>query len=282
MRLISCHIENFGKLSQLDLDFSHEIHSVYEKNGWGKSTLAAFLKIMFYGFENERSRDGYQNERRRYQPWQGGVYGGTLTFEVKGVRYHVSRSFGQREKEDTFSLREAETNLISHEYSKDLGEELFHIDRASFERTLFISQNDCETETTDRIYAKIGNLTEASHDMSDYEKADSRLHDLLNAMSPVRKTGSLYRMEEKMYQLETEVRRKEGIKQELSAFEKERNRIKQEEVLLEKQIKRLKEERERTDKKEKLPERKDVNHMLEQCMKLAADEHGKNIYTLTL
>ena len=53
MRLISCHIENFGKLSQLDLDFSHEIHSVYEKNGWGKSTLAAFLKIMFYGFENE-------------------------------------------------------------------------------------------------------------------------------------------------------------------------------------------------------------------------------------
>ena len=58
MRLISCHIENFGKLHELDIDFDPGESVIFEENGWGKSTLAAFIRIMFYGFENEGKRDG--------------------------------------------------------------------------------------------------------------------------------------------------------------------------------------------------------------------------------
>lgn len=56
MKLISCHIENFGKLSDLRVDFVEGINLFHEMNGWGKSTLAAFLRVMFYGFDSKKSR----------------------------------------------------------------------------------------------------------------------------------------------------------------------------------------------------------------------------------
>ena len=89
MRLFTCHVENFGRLQDLDLDFRSGLHTVEEPNGWGKSTLAAFLQVMFYGFANEKSRSELGNERRRYAPWQQGIYGGSVTFSWKG---HPDRS----------------------------------------------------------------------------------------------------------------------------------------------------------------------------------------------
>ena len=106
MKLIRCHIENFGKLQNQDISFSDGCNICCRENGWGKSTLAAFLKVMLYGFDNERSRDDFASERRRYRPWQGGVYGGSLTFETGNQIYTVTRTFGLKEKEDTFVLRD--------------------------------------------------------------------------------------------------------------------------------------------------------------------------------
>lgn len=225
MKLIRCHIENFGKLKNQDILFSDGCHCFHHENGWGKSTLAAFLTVMFYGFDKERSRDDYASERRRYRPWQGGVYGGSLTFSVNGKVYTAERIFGVKEKEDRFFLREDATNLESGDFSKRLGEELFHLDRNSFEKTVFISQNDCSTKTTDRIQAKLGNLAEATDDINSYEQADSRLNDMLNGMSPVRKTGFLYRMKERITDLETELRRGDMLEQEIESLLKEKKKI---------------------------------------------------------
>ena len=43
MKLRSCHIDNFGKLSDLHLEFQDGVNLFHEPNAWGKSTLAAFL-----------------------------------------------------------------------------------------------------------------------------------------------------------------------------------------------------------------------------------------------
>ncbi|MBQ3516575.1 MAG: AAA family ATPase, partial [Lachnospiraceae bacterium] len=51
MRLVSCYIENFGKLHRFSYDFQEGLNVICEENGWGKTTLAAFLKAMFYGME---------------------------------------------------------------------------------------------------------------------------------------------------------------------------------------------------------------------------------------
>ena len=55
MRLISCHIENFGKLSDFSCEFSGGLNIICEDNGWGKSTFAAFIRAMFYRSEEHTS-----------------------------------------------------------------------------------------------------------------------------------------------------------------------------------------------------------------------------------
>ena len=47
MKLISMHITAFGKFADLDHDFTDGINSFCEDNGYGKSTMVAFIKAMF-------------------------------------------------------------------------------------------------------------------------------------------------------------------------------------------------------------------------------------------
>ena len=65
MKLRSCHIDNFGKLSDLHLEFQDGVNLFHEPNAWGKSTLAAFLRVMFYGFKNENKKKLSEKERNR-------------------------------------------------------------------------------------------------------------------------------------------------------------------------------------------------------------------------
>ena len=211
MRLISCYIENFGKMRDVSFTFSQGLNVICQDNGWGKSTLAAFIKAMLYGFEDEKARDELKNERKRYKPWQGGVYGGRLEFEADGNVYVATRIFGTKEKDDRFDLRRKDTNLESNDFTSLLGEELFQLDSRSFARTVYISQSDCETYATDGINAKIGNLAEDTGDINNYETVNRNLTDLLNQMSPTRKTGSINKMRDEISRLEESVRAGQSV-----------------------------------------------------------------------
>lgn len=202
MRLISCHIENFGRLQDCSMDFEENMNVICEENGWGKSTFAAFIRAMFYGLEGERKRSIEDNERKRYKPWQGGVFGGQLVFEERGRRYEIIRIFQDKEANDEFELRDADTNLLSNDYSERVGEELFQVGRESFLHTVFISQSACGTSATDDISAKIGNITDNTNDLNNYENANIRLAEMLNKLTPSRKTGSLAKRRDEIAQLE--------------------------------------------------------------------------------
>ncbi len=206
MKLISCDVENFGKINNAHFEFQDGCNVICEDNGWGKSTLAAFIRVMFFGFENANSRDDINNERRRFAPWQGGVYGGRIVFEANGSRYILSRTFGAKEKDDKFSLRDYETMLETDAFTENTGTELFKIDGKSFARSVYIAQNDCGTAVTDGINAKLGNLAENTDDINNFEKVDSKFKDLINKMNPSRKTGSLYRLKTEIAEMEQYVR----------------------------------------------------------------------------
>lgn len=229
MKILSCHIENFGKLSNCDFEFGEGVNCFCEDNGWGKSTFASFLKAMFYGFEGEKKRS-IENERKRFQPWQGGPYGGSLTFETGGREYVVTRMFGDKELNDSFELRDGKTNLISGDYSYKIGEELFNINSEAFARTLFISQNGCETRTNDDINAKVGNLVDNTNDLNSFEKVDNYLRTLLNEMNPGRKTGSIAKRKNQISQQEMLVKNGAGTADNIEAYNgllrKERDNLK--------------------------------------------------------
>lgn len=218
MRLIRIHIENFGKLSNYNLDLTANPTVILKDNGWGKSTLAAFIKVMFYGFEGENKREPAEREREKYRPWNRGLYGGTIVYEVDGKQYEINKVFGQKEKEDSCVLCDAQTRLnIMDEDAAHLGLKLFSLDEKSFQRSVFIAQNDVSVyeegreQIEDGISAKIGNLSDATDDVNRYDAVMIRLNDMLNKMSPKRATGSIKQMDAHISSLQNAVRNEDVI-----------------------------------------------------------------------
>ncbi len=250
MKLISCHIENFGRLHRLDCSFSDGLNMICRENGWGKSTFAAFLCAMLYGLPAARKKSPEDNERHRYRPWQGGAYGGRLTFEAYGKRYEITRMFGSRESEDEFELRDLDTNIPCFDYSTGIGEELFCMDRDSFVRTVYTRQQDCVTAVTDDINALIGNLTDTAGDMGCYEDAMKRLHEAANRLSPKRQTGNIHRREEEIKRLERGASASEEIREQTRKFSERHQGALREAASLEAELRDLEAQMERIRQKE--------------------------------
>ncbi|SFG34649.1 ATP-binding protein [Oribacterium sp. WCC10] len=218
MRLISAKIENFGKLHDFTIDFDEGLNVFLRENGYGKSTLASFIRVMFYGLSGDRKTQDEENDRKKYRPWQGGSFGGELVFEeeASSKKYRIVRTFGERKGQDIFRLYDAETNLESHDYSENIGEEILKIDERSFKKTVFIGQMELETGITSEINAKIGNVSEDRDDMNRYETVLEGLKDEINAISPHRRTGSIFKKRMELEILKTELKDKELMEQELT------------------------------------------------------------------
>lgn len=169
MEIVKIHINNFGKFHNVDIDLKKGVNSFVYENGWGKTTLSVFIKSMFYGMEYTTSKDVEKNEKLKYFPWQGGVYGGNMIFCHNNKEYLVNRTFGLKKNEDTFELRDLKTNKPSSDFSEDLGTELFGINRDSYARSVFVTLKDSPVGSAD-ITAKLNNLVE-SGDISNFEEA---------------------------------------------------------------------------------------------------------------
>ena len=212
MRLVGCHIENFGKLHNYDIQFEGERSVILEENGWGKSTLASFIRVMLFGFCGDGKRSETDNERKRFKPWQTGVYGGSLTFETGGKRYRIERIFGDKKSgSDNFALYDADTNIKSDDYDSNVGETLFGIDRESFMKTVFIAQQDCSGGVTTGINAKIGNVADQTADLGNFDAVQQRLKKELDYLTPERATGQLSKLQAKISDLKEKVRNKEVL-----------------------------------------------------------------------
>ena len=162
MQITSLYIENFGVLHEYRLEPHAGLFVICENNGFGKTTLAAFIKAMLYGLPNTRKSDLDENERKKYQPWQGGAFGGTMTFRAGGKEYRAERFFavsGSRTKNDTFVLYDLSDNRVTDDYSENLGLELFGIDADGFARSAFLSQRVMEGGVDNAtITAKLNNI----------------------------------------------------------------------------------------------------------------------------
>ena len=172
MKLISCYIEHFGKLQQFRYSFQSGLNIIQEENGWGKSTFSAFLKAMLYGLEYKQGKT--VTDRRRYFPWTKGKFGGYLIFEIEGKQYKIERFFGEKEKEDSCIIYDLATNQATEMFSGNLGEELWKVDRESFENTAFITLLDSEL-LNDIIAGKLGNIDDTEADMDASGKAIEKL-----------------------------------------------------------------------------------------------------------
>ena len=142
MRFVSCKIAGFGKFVNTAFALDKNINCLFASNGWGKTTLAAFLECMLYGMDATRSRSVAENDRIRFEPWSGGVYGGSLTFLYRGESYRVERTFGKTASGDTARVYDKNNALCYAfgERAEKLGETLLRMNRESYRRIAHISR----------------------------------------------------------------------------------------------------------------------------------------------
>ena len=189
MKLVGLYIENFGGLHQYALDFEAGITSLIQPNGFGKTTLAEFIRAMFYGFPR-KSKTLEKSLRQKYTPWNGGSFGGNLTFAYQGQYYRIERTFGANPKGDTFAVIDLDTGRKTNRFPEEIGQELFGLDAESFERSAYLPQlRETGDFLTASVQAKLSDLVEESGDVANYDKAMAALRAERSALQPYRGSG---------------------------------------------------------------------------------------------
>jgi len=203
MKLIKCYVQNFGTLHEQGYDFKNGLNIIKKDNGFGKTTFATFIKAMFYGLDAQANARLEKSDRKRYLPWQGGIYGGNIEFEINNKKYRVERTFGKKATEDTFKLYNLETNLESQDFSENIGEEIFCINRSGYERTTYIPQGQIKIDMEDSISAKLGNVLESDNDINTSEDALKKINEAKKIYKKDRGQGGLIdEKKAKLYELQ--------------------------------------------------------------------------------
>ena len=221
MIIEACHIAQFGKWKDADCSFSPGKNSFLWDNGYGKTSFIYFFKLMFYGVSGDRKQDLEENERKHYMPFQGASFGGRIIFRIGEKRYRLERSFGLKKSEDSFRLFDEDSGKESKDYSENIGEELFSLDAESFQRVCMISHEDLHFSMNSRMHAKLGNVAEDQEDMKKFQQVQTILKDGINALSPNRRTGNIFKLKMQEEELSSGLYGKEALENAVLSIEKE-------------------------------------------------------------
>lgn len=171
MKLLNLYIENYGKLSKTEYSFNDNLTVFSKENGYGKSTIASFIKAMFYGLPKASSVKF--NDRVHYYPFNGGKFGGNLTFESMGDEYKIVRFFDKKsETKDEVKLYK--NNEEVKNFNENIGKTFFGLKENSFSKTVFLGDNLDKDEDFSDITLKLTGLTNLGGD-DDFQKAVSSL-----------------------------------------------------------------------------------------------------------
>lgn len=246
MKLIKCHIENFGKLSGVDYDFNSGFTQFCQNNGYGKTTLAAFIKAMFYGLPPVRVNAREFNDRKHFYPFSNGKFGGNLSFETGGDIYRIERFFGKKSDLDD-ELTVYCNNKIFDGFNGNVGKAVFGVDKESFERTVFINSDAVETSATGSMLSRLTGFVENSDEISldnviaNIEKAKKSLkaakgnNDLISATNAeiFELNSEIANLESISKTLDENYNRKNGLEKRILQAEDEIEKIKNANLVLE-------------------------------------------------
>ncbi len=208
MIIENINIKSFGMITDMSLDFSEGVNVIVGQNESGKSTIAAFIKYMLYGFGNDSVEDGIPDERNKRINWQSGIANGTMTVRVDGKRYLISRitervNNGQRPtfKEDS-TITDLETGSLA--FGKmPAGEVFFGVDRELFENTAFVGQIADSSINEGSVKQSIENILFSGSEKINNQRAASQIGVKMETL--FHKSGSggaIYELRKRTEQLE--------------------------------------------------------------------------------
>ncbi|HQC68170.1 MAG TPA: AAA family ATPase [Clostridia bacterium] len=197
MRIIAVHIYGYGKLTDRTFNFKEGFNLVLGKNESGKSTLMSFIKAMLYGHKkNEREKDGFIPEVKKYKPWNSDKYGGYLILETDEKKIlRVERDFNGKTLSVYNEYGEEITNEFS--FSKEnemIGQDLLGMDYECFINSSFMCQDKSllYAEDKEHIAQKLMNIKESGEEQISVGKAVKKLKEGITLLGNERTKGRKY------------------------------------------------------------------------------------------
>ena len=131
-------IENFGKLRNIHIQINNRITVFYGPNESGKSTIAAFIKFMFFGYTGIKESKLDQNEKKLYTSWDSNKIAGSLFVFYKDRRYKIVREHTEIERTHVIDL--STNTRVPEAEAGQPGEFFFKMSEDSFTKTAFLKQ----------------------------------------------------------------------------------------------------------------------------------------------
>lgn len=173
MKIVNVSVVAFGKLQSVNLSFNSGVNVLQNKNAFGKTTFAAFVRAMLYGLNYSYTKEGDErvNDVTRYCPWGfGGKFGGSMTVDHNGATYRIERFFGGTARAEVLSVTNESTGAAV-DVSGGVGEYFLGLTADSYDRSTYFPQEAVELATNENLDGRLANLV----DSADYDKVQEKL-----------------------------------------------------------------------------------------------------------
>lgn len=178
MKILSLDIAAFGKFKNYHLDMPENLTVVFGENENGKSTIMAFIRMMFYGNTGKTS-DIDKNPRLKYRPWDSDFMAGSITFNHNGKDFRLEREFKKSNSTDKITLIDLDTGVSSSlSGGDDIGAKFFGLTDAAFERSVFLAESIPSSKNdaaNGEINSRLSNAATTGNDEISFEQISARL-----------------------------------------------------------------------------------------------------------
>ncbi len=178
-------IKSFGALTDTVMEFTDKVNVIEGQNEAGKSTIAAFLKYMLFGFG---AAEGDNSERAKRISWSTGRAEGSMVVKVKDRRYLVTRSTvptkdsaGRDAYKEDSSIIDMESGTTS--FGKlPAGEVFFGVNGELFENTAFVGQVGDSSINEGSVKASIENILFSGNERMNNQRAIAKITEKMEGL----------------------------------------------------------------------------------------------------
>ena len=246
MKLVSVSITAFGKLKNVAFNFADCVNILQQANGFGKSTLCAFVRAMLYGLNyGYKLVDGNRtNDVTKYQPWDAtGKFGGSMEIAHEGKTYRIERFFGATAKSESCIVTDTSTGRQLN--IPNPGEHFLGLSVDSFDRCTYLPQEYVAIVPNENFDAKLANLVEDS--ALDYDKLQDKLRAYKKTLRYERGIGGeiptleneIFQLKGKLASAQNEVAERKRMGEQLVQIEQSLEQIAKEETALQAKVEQL-------------------------------------------
>ena len=225
MKIVSVNVVAFGKLSNVNINFADGINLLQQSNGFGKSTLCAFVRAMLYGLNySYKTVEGVRaNDVTKYMPWNSTQkFGGSMQIYHEGKTYRIERFFGNTARAESLQVVDLSTGKQLDIDS--VGEYFLGLTVESYDRSTYLPQEYVEIASNENFDAKLANLVQDS--TQNYDDIQAKLRNYKKTFRYERGNGGIiYTLENEVFSLQNALRQAQNDANERVRMTKQLNDV---------------------------------------------------------